>query len=131
MNSQEKALVDIVCDASGLSLDQIKGKLKTRKYAYTRSILGYMLRRIVGCTLVRTGEILDRDHSTIIHYEKTYDDNRKYHQDYCNFAIKVEEMYSDNFTSIRLKLVEEKILDLSDTLDRYKERRITLIKQMG
>jgi chromosomal replication initiation ATPase DnaA len=131
MNSQEKAVVDIVCDVSGLSLDQIQSKSRNRKYAYTRSVLGYILRRIVGCTLIRTGEIIGRDHSTVIYYEKTYDDNHKYDKEYYTFANKVEEIYSENFTAIRLQLVNDKIADLKLRLDSLKSRRRNLIKKMG
>jgi len=131
MNSQEQALVDIVCKASDLSLIQIQSISRNRKYAYTRSVLGYMLRRIVGCTLIRTGEIVNRNHSTVIHYEKTYDDNRKYDKEYYNFAKKVDSLYSDNFPQMRLDLVEEKIASLTASLSRYKERRSALIKEMG
>tara|TARA_R110002074_G_scaffold294532_3_gene466134 strand:- start:739 stop:1164 length:426 start_codon:yes stop_codon:yes gene_type:complete len=131
MNSQEKAVIDIVCDVSGLTFEQIKSKNRSRHYAFSRAILGYMLRRIVGCTLIRTGMLIGRDHCTIIYYEKTYEDNRLYDREYSILARKVEKVYNNNFTAIRLNLINDKIANLSLRLVELKDRRDLVLKEMG
>lgn len=56
----------IVSQVSGISVYELSGKGKTNTVVYARYVCFYLMRKYLGMTLKAIGEILHRDHATVI-----------------------------------------------------------------
>lgn len=57
-----------------VSEEDIKSKERTRDLSDKRMILGYILNNFFEMTTTSTGKVINRDHSTIVHYCKVLPD---------------------------------------------------------
>jgi len=64
-------LIVAVCTVYGISRDELSSELRTRAYVRARKHLCYIARRDFGASLHQLGRILNRDHTTIIHYSRS------------------------------------------------------------
>ena len=117
MNSQEEAITQIVEKVSGISRDKIRGRIRIKEYALPRSILGYMLRADGACTYKRAGELVGRDHASVIKYYRDHDSNFRYYEDYKNMYRKIKKEYLKIFKNVEFKVLQQQIKDLQIQLD--------------
>tara|TARA_R110001632_G_scaffold53190_1_gene131243 strand:+ start:659 stop:1099 length:441 start_codon:yes stop_codon:yes gene_type:complete len=59
------------CTKANTTLEELKSKTRKRDVVEKRMIIAYVLRVKVGLTLIHTGNCLNKDHATVIHYIKT------------------------------------------------------------
>jgi len=59
-----------VCQHFEISLRQLKSKYRQRKLVDARSIVGYVLTKNSDLTLTEIGNLLNRTHCNIVHYNK-------------------------------------------------------------
>lgn len=116
---EEQVVCGAVIMCSGLTLEAIRSKTRVQEYVLARSVLGIMLNEI-GCSLTRAGEIINRDHATILHYKRKHSENLLYYSgykklyEYCNL---------EHYTTHRVRTVramEKELLIMQDTIDKYK-----------
>ena len=55
-----------VSDALGVSVEEIKGRRRTREIAAARHACTYLLKKLTDLSLIDIGRALDRDHATVI-----------------------------------------------------------------
>jgi len=122
MNSQEEAITQIVEKTSGVSRDEIRGRCRVRRIAIPRSILGYMLRADVDCTYKRAGELVGRDHASIIKYYKDHDDNFRYYKDYKILYRRVQSKYINEFKGVKFEIIQQQIEDLQEQLETIRKQ---------
>lgn len=89
-------IVEITAIYFDLEESKIKGKGRKRKYVYARQHISAYL-RLLNVTFENISKILNKDHSTIIHYCKQ-------HQN----LIETDEFYSDNY-DLFVKTINKKI----------------------
>lgn len=51
---------------TGISIIQLKSKTRLRQVVYVRQVAVYLIQKYTSLTMHKTGEIFDRDHSTVI-----------------------------------------------------------------
>jgi len=62
-----KDILSTVTNYYGVSLEDIKGKCRKRKIVKPRQIIMFLLRTKARMVLSDIGEVLNRDHTTVIH----------------------------------------------------------------
>ncbi|NPA26175.1 MAG: chromosomal replication initiator protein DnaA [Chloroflexi bacterium] len=63
-----EAVLDLVARTYDVSVEDLKGKRRSRRIAYPRQVAMYLLRNEVGLSWPQIGELLGgRDHSTVMH----------------------------------------------------------------
>lgn len=83
-------IIDEVCKYYSISVNELKGKSKTRNVALARQTAMYLLRRMTSLSLPDIGKLFqDRDHSTVIHSLTKIENLLKVNPDY---AATVEEI---------------------------------------
>ena len=70
INLGPNAIIKRICNHFEVTIDDIKKKNRSRKFTEARSIIAYFLRIRYKWTLQKIADFLDRDHATIIHYNK-------------------------------------------------------------
>ena len=63
-------IVDIVAGLAGITRDDILGQRRHRRIAWPRQIACYLIRRRCITSLPRIGQLMGRDHTTILHAER-------------------------------------------------------------
>ena len=116
---EEQVVCGAVIMCSGFTLEAIRSKSRTQDYVLARSVLGLMLNEI-GCSLTRAGEIVNRDHASILHYKRNHAQNLLYQRGYKDLY---ESANLEHYTTHRVRTVdamEKELLIMQETLDKYK-----------
>ena len=121
MSSQEEALTRIIEQVSGIKRIALRSKLREKRIAIPRSILGYMLMSDVGCKSMRAGKLVGRHHSSILKYVKDHEDNLKFYPDYRDMYRLVQEEFVCGFRGKNVELIQKQITSLQKQLDRIVE----------
>lgn len=101
-------IIQTVCKIWDRSLDDVCGKSRKQEIVYTRMTIAYFLRRCTTLSTTEIGKLINRDHSTIIHYLKAYDSEFRFNKDFRNFAKRIEDDLQDIVKSpFALELEEE------------------------
>lgn len=64
-------IIETVCEHFSLTEKQVQGRDRFKEYVYARHIIFYLLRKNTKMTLKSAGELLHRDHTTVIHSVET------------------------------------------------------------
>ena len=69
-----KLIADRVCRFHGVSLDELRGKNRKRRFVLARQCFCYWARQLTEAHYPHIGRFLDRDHTTVLHGERVYRD---------------------------------------------------------
>ena len=108
-------LFDVTEALNGINRKSIAGKKRNKEYILPRHIIGYMLHKELDITLMESAKIIGRDHSTIHHYVKNYDDNIKFYKEY----RELYKLISESFWS---QIMEADVKDLSLELKQLQNK---------
>jgi chromosomal replication initiation ATPase DnaA len=67
-------IIDTVCDETGVCFDKVMSKSRQRDVVVARQLIAFFCRKSAGITLKKTGELLNKDHTTVIHSCHTIQD---------------------------------------------------------
>ena len=70
-------ILECVSRHYGISIEDLKGRSRTRDIANTRHIAIYLIRNLTGMSLPAIGQIFKRDHTTILSSLDTVEKNMK------------------------------------------------------
>jgi chromosomal replication initiator protein len=71
LNITPDNIIETVAEYFNISIEDILSNTREKKVVYPRQIITYLLRDILGMSFKNIGQLLNKDHSTIIHsYEK-------------------------------------------------------------
>tara|TARA_R100001463_G_scaffold1738_3_gene7540 strand:+ start:14666 stop:15091 length:426 start_codon:yes stop_codon:yes gene_type:complete len=121
LNSQEEALTRIIEQVSGIKRVALRSKIRERRVAIPRSILGYMLRDDVGCSSMRAAQLVGRHHASVLKYVKDHNANVKYYPEYREMYTKVQEEFVGGFRGKNVALIQKQLTSLQKQLDRIVE----------
>jgi chromosomal replication initiator protein len=62
-----EAILNSAADYFGLSVTELTGRNRSARVATPRQIIMYVMREEIGASLPQIGQILDRDHTTVMH----------------------------------------------------------------
>lgn len=86
---RENAIIKKVCDTYGITLEELKGSSRNRNFVIPRQIISYIFRDIFNYRLTQIGDILKKNHATIIYNVKTVKDFIDFDN---NFRVEVNRM---------------------------------------
>lgn len=126
---KESTLIQIVEGACNLTLQEISSNSRRPHLVIARSILGYLLRMETGCTYHRAGEIIGRDHASVIKYVKDFKDNVLYYKKYKNTYSLIESYRTEQYSDISLQMMNMQIFQIERQLEILKQNQLVLIKK--
>jgi len=124
----EGSLVQIVEGACNLTLTEIRSSSRRNHLVIARSILGYMLRSETGCTYDRAGEIVGRDHASVLKYVKTFKDNVLYYKKFKDTYNLIEKYRKEQYSDISIQMMNTQIFQIESQLEILKQKQSILIK---
>jgi len=87
----KEEILEIVAKNCFVTVPQILSRIRTREVIDARYIFAAVMRKEFNHNLTYIGNILDRDHTTIIHALETFGDRYKRYDDYRDVADGVFE----------------------------------------
>lgn len=66
----EQDIINDVADIYGITVDNILSRRRIRRYVDARAVICYLLCVIRGFSTTEVGEILNRNHSSIVYFNK-------------------------------------------------------------
>lgn len=78
MDELIKDEVQSLCSQLGAEYEDVIGKCRRRDLVMARVIISEYLRYVLLISTEWIGRVLNRDHSTILHYSKVYDNEYRY-----------------------------------------------------
>lgn len=82
----KEEILEIVAKNCCVTVNQILSRVRDREVVDARHIFAAVMKKEFGHTFEHIGEILDRDHTTIIHAITTFGDRYKQYEDYKDVA---------------------------------------------
>lgn len=73
-NSLHDKIMQVVCLITNSKPEQLKSRRRFRNYVNGRIIFSALMRKFTGYSYKRIGMIVDRDHASIIYYERNHND---------------------------------------------------------
>jgi chromosomal replication initiation ATPase DnaA len=122
ITNEEKILIKVVEKASGILYSLITSKRRDSDISIARNILGILLRKNTSCTYKRAGWVINRHHSSVIHYENTFDDNYNFYPEYKRIYDKAIQIKENNHftTNQEMTLIKTQILEMEKRLNRIR-----------
>ena len=78
-----------------MNLEDVCGRSRKQEIVYPRMVIACFLRQHTALSTTEIGRLINRDHSTIIHYLKTYDSEFRFNKEFRNFAESIKEELDD------------------------------------
>ncbi len=108
------------CERVDISLDVLKSRSRKRNIVERRMVIAHVLRNRVGLTLKQAGNCINKDHATVIHYNKAIENFLVVYphikvlyshavQSYEKFKIQLHSTYDINITKYER---ETKLVDI-------------------
>lgn len=140
MNNTDKTLEQYIndyCQTLDVKFTEITSSKRTRHLADCRAILGYILITKFHISLTNAGKILNRHHSSVIHYRKLVPETAKYDivfKEMLDKATSLHKSYQDS--GVRFQGLQDRFLisnkELRNKLLKLREEmnidRVTIIK---
>ena len=88
-------IIQTVCRKWNVNLEDVCGRSRKQEIVYPRMVIACFLRQHTALSTTEIGRLINRDHSTIIHYLKTYDSEFRFNKEFRNFAESIKEELDD------------------------------------
>ena len=114
-----------VCSRYGLEWSAILSRSRVRQVVDARRLYSGILRNVFRLTFQEIGDILNKNHATILHNINQHDTFVRILKSYKKNYEEIERalMLDDNYYIHEVKEVERKMEDLSKRLDELIERK--------
>ncbi len=106
----------------------IKSPLRDRHLSLARQVMGYILNIELGLTVMRVGEILNRDHSTITFYTRYFDDKFEWDKDFREAYTLVSETFWGNYEEAERNDIDLQVMSLQNLIDKLERKKQILTK---
>ena len=128
MNNKIDLLFAVVEVITGVEDYSIKGKGRERNKVLARSVMGYMLHMELGLTVIQSGILINRDHSTVVYYCKIHRDNFKWCAEYREIYTKISETFWGNYDTAEKNDIGIQIASLERLINRLEKKKMSLLK---
>ncbi len=129
-------LFRIVTNVFGISKQEMISRTRKRAYVESKTMFAVIAREKLLLSTVEVGDLLNRDHSSIIHYSRTHKDLYKVDKTYRRMFDLISNTFTDKpFMADKLLTVDDKLSIAHikiDTLQVENEQlrdAMTLIKE--
>jgi chromosomal replication initiation ATPase DnaA len=82
-------ILKIISEEQQITVDSIKSRLRHREVVGGRQLFCYILREKFGFPYSKIGRLIERNHATIIHSNKSHKDNYQFDREYRDMCDKV------------------------------------------
>ena len=82
---------------TGATKEDILSKKRKQYISVARNIVGYIAHNELGLTLMESGKLIGRDHSTVVYYTKVFDDNYNFFRDFREKYVMISETFWGNY----------------------------------
>ena len=120
-------LFEVTEAVTGINRKKIVGKKRNAELILPRHIIGYMLHKELEITMVESGKLVGRDHSTINHYVKNYDDNMKFYKSFREMYKLISESYWSQIINADVKDLSLELKQLQNLIDKLNEKKKQLL----
>lgn len=86
MKANAEKIINDVCSLYGVTREELVSPSKLQCLFFARAMVGYFLARYSQLSLSDIGKIMNRNHSTISYYKRTYKHEFAYNAEFRNFA---------------------------------------------
>lgn len=86
-----KRLIDCIANIYDITSEDILGKCRKAHISESRVIIAHIL-RYIGYSLTEIGDILNRNHTSVIYYLKNFENRHKYDVSFRNRVDKMLEL---------------------------------------
>lgn len=80
------------CDVFGVSAEDIRSNKHNRNVFFARVVVAKHLRTLFPLSSTEIGQILCKDHSTVLRYLSVYDQEYRYNKEFRIFADKTKDI---------------------------------------
>lgn len=95
MKQPVEKILDKGCKLWGVTMNDVLGRSRKQPIPLVRAMIAKTIREVYGYPFMKIGDILNRNHATIIHYLKMYDAEYKYNKEFRNFANAMKDIEND------------------------------------
>ena len=120
-------LFEVTETVTGINRKKIVGKKRNAELILPRHIIGYMLHKELEITMVESGKLVGRDHSTINHYVKNYEDNMKFYKSFREMYKLISESYWSQIINADVKDLSLELKQLQNLIDKLNEKKKQLL----
>ena len=101
-------IIQTVCRTWRVLYSDVCGRCRKRELVFARMTIANFLREYTPLSTTEIGALISRDHSTVIHYIKTYKDEFRFNKEFRNFAESIKrELQEKEKSPFVLGLEEE------------------------
>tara|TARA_R110002073_G_scaffold88016_2_gene208987 strand:+ start:3597 stop:4022 length:426 start_codon:yes stop_codon:yes gene_type:complete len=115
-------LFETIEEVTGLKKETIISKGRVQDIAIARNIAGYIIHKGIGLTTVATAKIINRDHSTVVYYNKMFDTNYNYYKEYRELYNIVTELFWSKFVTTEKEEIDLQVKSLQALIAKLKKR---------
>ena len=94
-----------ICNVYEVTYEEVKSRTRLSKVVRARQMIAYVLHKIIGMTLSQIGELLSRDHSTIIYSWREV-------EKFLDFDIELREVLEDVINNNHILITNQKAKEL-------------------
>lgn len=121
-------LFEVTEAITGITRKEICGKKRFAEIIFPRHIVGYMLHKELDIKMVTAGQIIGRDHSTICHYVKSYDDNMGFVKEFREMYTIIADTFWSQIIDADVEDITLEVKKLQNLIDKLEEKKNKLIK---
>lgn len=88
-------IIQTICRKWQVLYSDVCGRCRKRELVFARMAIAHFLREYTPLSTTEIGALISRNHSTVIHYLKTYEDEFRFNKDFRNFAKSIKEELDD------------------------------------
>lgn len=82
-------ILNIISEEQSISVDSIISKVRHREVVGGRQLFCYIMREKFGFSYTKIGRLIERNHATIMHSNKSHKDNYQFDREYRNMCDRV------------------------------------------
>ena len=82
-------ILNIISEEQSISVDSIVSRVRHRDVVGGRQLFCYILREKFGYSYSKIGKLIERNHATIMHSNKSHKDNYQFDREYRNMCDRV------------------------------------------
>ncbi len=82
-------ILNIISEEQSISVDSIISRVRHREVVGGRQLFCYIMREKFGFSYTKIGRLIERNHATIMHSNKSHKDNYQFDRDYRNMCDRV------------------------------------------
>lgn len=121
-------LFEVTEAITGISREKICSKKRNAEIILPRHIVGYMLHKELDIIMMEAGNIIGRDHSTICHYVKSFDDNMGFVKEYRELYTIIADTFWSQVIEADVEDISLEVKNLQNLIDKLEDKKQKLIK---